>query len=810
MAIKTVNIIKKITSKNKPIATITSTALAPSKKPNVTFVDIGQQAPKGYEFVDEKGKSLGTTIDRVGGYTVVGRAAGEGGTRAGGSYGGGTIVSTQGGVNSQIAMAAEKTPMFPMGSKGVQKEVTLPPEVQSQVVRQQQLQKATENQRITNQGQTRAEQTYVKKEVPLAPYVTRKEPTIKGYTSSGKPIVEQGEAVLVNPFAEQYGQIKERKATPEELSLLEFEEKKQKEERIGAYLSSYSPSLYGEYLSTKDIQQVKPKDLPEWAKLSKGTQVKIQTKLQEINYGKNYNLEDIYSYKELAGKGQFSPIVRKGAYDFGNLISSIGVKLGVTKSPAIQAKVRAVVGEGALFSFFSPAFTTTAQTMVKLNEPAKVKFLGVSQTGKKGLVQTDVVFTAKKAGTTYKGIATGISESKSLTINGKPLKNFYETFSQTKGVASEFSFKIPQRITYKDTLAFASEESGLAWTVDKKTLASLSQGAMGVGKKASEEGFKYLSFGTQYTGNKGISALMGSTISEVGRANYVGLLFPIKPQPSIFIPLSAKGGQFALSEIGKEVLKVPSLSIEKEIGLGLTKSSVQAFATTLPATAVVSYATPVASLFRIQPSPTFISPKTTLSIKSIENEQIKFNTRELQITKDIQQVKPRNIFSSASITETSQQQKQQEKQVFKQPLKLKQPSRLITPKPPSFNISIKPPKPLPFKVISLTPKQIRNKDFTVLFRRFGKFKPIAKTNNLKQAFDIGKFKTGTTLGATFKVEGTTKQPTNILGYKTKKTKEGTLFIEKPKFRLSTPTEKAEIQIFKRVKGGLGRYGRAKR
>lgn len=99
--------------------------------------------------------------------------------------------------------------------------------------------------------------------------------------------------------------------------------------------------------------------------------------------------------------------------------------------------------------------------------------------------------------------------------------------------------------------------------------------------------------------------------------------------------------------------------------------------------------------------------------------------------------------------------------------------------------------------------KISPKKFTVSIRRFGKFKPIAITKTQQQAFNIGKQATAKTLGATFKVEGAgVKQPFKIPKYRTKKTKEGILFIEQPKFRLSTGTEKKEIQYFKKLKGGI--------
>jgi hypothetical protein len=103
------------------------------------------------------------------------------------------------------------------------------------------------------------------------------------------------------------------------------------------------------------------------------------------------------------------------------------------------------------------------------------------------------------------------------------------------------------------------------------------------------------------------------------------------------------------------------------------------------------------------------------------------------------------------------------------------------------------------------PKQQKGfSSFLVSMRRFGKFKPVGITRTQQQAFHMGKFYTRTTLGATFKVEGRgIKQPRNIFGYRTKPTKQGIFYIELPKYRLSTPTEKREIQFYKslKMKGG---------
>ena len=101
------------------------------------------------------------------------------------------------------------------------------------------------------------------------------------------------------------------------------------------------------------------------------------------------------------------------------------------------------------------------------------------------------------------------------------------------------------------------------------------------------------------------------------------------------------------------------------------------------------------------------------------------------------------------------------------------------------------------------PKAItRRGTFKVSVRRFGKFRPIGFGSTRREAFNIGRTRVAKTLGATFRVEGFGKMPTNIKGFKTKKSKKGLLFIEQPKFRLSTGSELKEIQMFKRKKGSI--------
>ena len=117
-----------------------------------------------------------------------------------------------------------------------------------------------------------------------------------------------------------------------------------------------------------------------------------------------------------------------------------------------------------------------------------------------------------------------------------------------------------------------------------------------------------------------------------------------------------------------------------------------------------------------------------------------------------------------------------------------------------FEFQFEIPKLIPsIPIKKATQVSLPSERFPVLLRRFGKFKIIGYGRTPKEAVEIGRISAARTLGATFKVPGV--KPQKIFGFKTKKSKkEGLIFIELPKYRLSKPTERMEIQLYK----GLGR------
>lgn len=207
---------------------------------------------------------------------------------------------------------------------------------------------------------------------------------------------------------------------------------------------------------------------------------------------------------------------------------------------------------------------------------------------------------------------------------------------------------------------------------------------------------------------------------------------------------------------------------------------------------------------------------------------------ELQKQKELELQKEKDMFGFAELFKTQQIQQQKVKQIQQQKQELKKIQRTqqgtqdifqtITPaiiKPISpqpiqtkdiFNKNFRffqPPITKPKKVKKPKEESIFDWGFVAEVRRKGKFKPVSKVVSKKEAYLIGQDIVKNTLGATFRV---TKADKKIKQKKTedsffgisedfykKKTKEGELFIEKRKKRLSTKGERKEIQRAKKKK-----------
>ncbi len=110
--------------------------------------------------------------------------------------------------------------------------------------------------------------------------------------------------------------------------------------------------------------------------------------------------------------------------------------------------------------------------------------------------------------------------------------------------------------------------------------------------------------------------------------------------------------------------------------------------------------------------------------------------------------------------------------------------------------------PTPYKLKFKSSRGIPRytKGYTVLGRRFGKFKPVGISKTEGGAFGLGTDWARKTLGATFKVPQAKAR--KLTGFKTKKEKGEVFYVEPRKRRLKKGgKETLEIQFYKSIKGG---------
>lgn len=189
-------------------------------------------------------------------------------------------------------------------------------------------------------------------------------------------------------------------------------------------------------------------------------------------------------------------------------------------------------------------------------------------------------------------------------------------------------------------------------------------------------------------------------------------------------------------------------------------------------------------------------PITTTPIVSIKQESYSGSKSKLlpRVMQETRQ-EPRQQVEQ----QTGQQTKQAQRQatIFRYPTQQKQQVRFtfpsIMPKTETIPFTFKLPKAQPFKL----PKG----SYGVEVRRGGKFYNIGTTKTLSAAIGLGKTRVSKTLAATYRIKGAKglPLPTQKGFYSKTSKKNGLVFVEKRKFRLSKLGEKLEIQSAKRRK-----------
>jgi hypothetical protein len=131
------------------------------------------------------------------------------------------------------------------------------------------------------------------------------------------------------------------------------------------------------------------------------------------------------------------------------------------------------------------------------------------------------------------------------------------------------------------------------------------------------------------------------------------------------------------------------------------------------------------------------------------------------------------------------------------------PPRIRTPaipKPPKFPVIFKGEGIEEQKLVKSALRKIAK--FKVWERRFGKWKGIGERRTLREAKLFGMQRTGTTLGASFRVTraGKPVRLTELGGMFRPAKREAGVYVQKAKYRLSSPQEVKEIMVAKK-KGG---------
>jgi len=308
-------------------------------------------------------------------------------------------------------------------------------------------------------------------------------------------------------------------------------------------------------------------------------------------------------------------------------------------------------------------------------------------------------------------------------------------------------------------------------------------------------------------------AIIGFTESRLGIGSFEGLSFKLPDAPKTkgitFIKTgsSTKSFQILLPEqikliqqqantlaIGTEVSKAtatvqtptvkaiitPKLTLDTK-QITITKQATTTQQIVLPSTAQVS----IVKIMQGLETKQIQTPSTKLGIKQRQTPlnkletklNTKLNIKQVQVLSSKQGIKQRQVTMTKLVTPSP----------TATPIIPIIPTKTITPFIPKLTRGLTPPR--------------QKGLFNVQVKRRGTFRTIGTGLSLTKALGVGQQKVGRTLSATFKL--VPQQRGGLQSIKTpfgfKKKKKGLIFIEQPKFRLSTGSEVKSIQIAKELK-----------
>lgn len=438
----------------------------------------------------------------------------------------------------------------------------------------------------------------------------------------------------------------------------------------------------------------------------------------------------------------------------------------------------------------------------------EISILGATQTGTNPTI-TDVIYTSGKK----RGGASGVTFSKpydnaqlSLTkvvgknVGSKNVYTGYDVAVSTQGA---------EKITGSTNLYSVTAEPSIT--------KSFSLGkTINQGKTSNYMGFGVGFENNQFLATSGITKVNGGSITSKGFFKLTE-----KTPTTIFSP----SGSSVYANMPKLSLTNPQAlqSVQQAISSSQPAFSLEltprAFPGVLSPPRVTQevitkkvYSSPVSissqELERVTPKATQItSTQTRQRGGSASRSSQALKQKDTQITSlssalGLSQSQRQPIALASALSQRqAQQQKQKIFQIQKQKLISARPILPIPviPKGGGF-FGYKTKK-------SILPRYSRGL-YNVQVRRFGKFRSVGSTYDLNKAIGLGESKVRGGLGATFKITGGGKIRTPRGFYRKLSKKEGQLFIQKNKYRLSSSGEKGEIKFFqglkakpKKMKGG---------
>lgn len=466
------------------------------------------------------------------------------------------------------------------------------------------------------------------------------------------------------------------------------------------------------------------------------------------------------------------------------------LKIGVPES-IVYKPVSTRFAENIAIStlFLTPTTGSTTQIEKSLFEVAKVKVSGITKvTGNKAITQAG--FTVSKGGTITKGFV----ESKAALIGQIPKGDVIiaatkgRTFTRAYVFPTGKEIIIPKKTFASAELSVVRERAGLFFT---RTVGKAYQ------KGIPNEFFK----------SGGVSKAVGNKIVQVGgtimrggqRAISFGQ-FKISEgtATNIFTATGRSGGLSAnLGQTTSQSLKAASSSAAQSAVRSAFQTSPRQINSIAPAVSTGSISQVSISKTFQQEIPaqqtlfrtfTIQQPKTASASRS--------GQRSLQIVGQIptQEQAQRQIPRQTPIERKFPRIDQRFSQLTRT-IQRQQTNRTFARY--SLRNQTNPPKT---RFFAFPLRRSARGNYNVFVRRQGMFRQIGANISSRKAFNLGTRATQKGLSQTFKITGSRGQKFSFKapkGYYSKKSNQGTLFIEQPKSKINTRSEKFLLNISRR-------------